>query len=298
MTQYTPEDAEMEKRLGALKMMGIRDVVLDNVKASMDSATIESMLTGVETSFRILGRSEMVTIKNDGMLYVTGNGMRMSPDLRRRCLTVVIDSGLQATARARGDFNGFDPPDVALKTRPAIINAALAVLKAYEDSHGEKDLPQQRRDVSSFEEWGYIRDVLIWLGYPDLGTELEDNQDNDEGDGVDAKDSVLRWFTRAWQAKRAEDDHLTSAGLIASLADSSSSTVRDILLEQRSHRTAERGGIETMNAALLSSALKKLGVLNATWPLELDGRIDTVRVLKTGPKYTVVLDPAPGTRVA
>ncbi len=279
MTTYAPDDEEMEKRMGALKMMGIRDVLLDNVKARMDSPIIESMITEERSHHRILGRSEEIELVNDGMIYVTGNGMTMSPDMRRRFLTLIIDSGRQIEAAKRGDFV-FDPPDLALKMRPRIIAAVLAVIKAFEDAK----VGTIGRPVPSFEDWSYVRDVLLWLDFPDLGEALEENLVDDEDGASYDKDRVLEWL-----AKKVPAEGLSANDIIEKLAGSThddDSKIHAILRRHKSTRAFSRTG-DLLTPELLRSALQKLEVLESSWPVTIDGRMEKVIVRKRGSQYRV-----------
>jgi hypothetical protein len=276
MTTYAADDDEMEKRMGALKMMGVRDVLLDNVKARMDSPIIESMITEERSHHRILGRSEEIELVNDGMIYVTGNGMTMSADMRRRFLTLIIDSGRQIEAAKRGDFD-FDPPDLAHQMRPRIIAAALAVTKGFEDAK----VSASARPVPSFEDWSYVRDVLLWLGYPDLGEALEENlADDEDGAGYD-KDIVLQWFARNVPASG-----LAAKEIIERLAGSKGLNVNDILLRHKSNKARSLTG-DVLTPELLRSALQKLALLESSWPVTIDDCSERMIVRKRGSLYCV-----------
>jgi hypothetical protein len=141
------------------------------------------------------------------------------------------------------------------------------------------------RPVPSFEDWSYVRDVLLWLGYPDLGEALEENLADDEDGASYDKDLVLEWFAR----------NVPSGGLAASeiLERLQGSEARDAdfeikraLLRHKSSKARSLTG-DVLTPELLRSALQKLEVLESSWPATIDGQSERVIVRKRGSLYQV-----------
>ncbi len=85
--QSAPRDEnELGKLLTATAAEGHDYLVLDNVSGYFASAELESFLTSPRRRGRILGHSQTVDAENTLNVFITGNGLTISPDLARRCL--------------------------------------------------------------------------------------------------------------------------------------------------------------------------------------------------------------------
>ena len=84
------KEEEWQKKLLALVLARRSVLLIDNVKSFMNSPSLEAYATTPTFCGRILGESREVCGPSDAMLLMTGNGMTISPDLRRRSLTVEL----------------------------------------------------------------------------------------------------------------------------------------------------------------------------------------------------------------
>ena len=93
---------ENEKRLGALLLEGSSINSLDNLSVDIGGDLLAQMVTQILIKPRILGRSEMPECENRGMLFATGNNIRVIGDMIRRTLVSWLDaSGPAGVARLR-----------------------------------------------------------------------------------------------------------------------------------------------------------------------------------------------------
>jgi hypothetical protein len=91
MTEAHDED-EWRKRITAVLRDGAQFVLLDNLKAPLNSAHLAAVLTSDDWTDRILGKSETVRIPNRAAWVATGNNLRMDGDIVRRTVWVRLDA--------------------------------------------------------------------------------------------------------------------------------------------------------------------------------------------------------------
>lgn len=84
------DEDETRKALTAIVREGRSVVLLDNQKSRLSSAALESFLSTPTWTDRLLGVSQMFTGRNLATLFVTSNGCRVSPDMRRRSLFIEL----------------------------------------------------------------------------------------------------------------------------------------------------------------------------------------------------------------
>lgn len=154
----TPE--EDEKRLSSVLMAGDAVLVIDNCDRPLGGDTLCSMLTQEVIASRVLGKSEVKRMPTNALVMATGNNLEVVGDLGRRTLVCRIDTG---TERPDQLVHGFSPTEEALRDRPALVVAALTVLRAYVVAGRPSPLPP----IGSFEDWNLVREALVWLGEDD-----------------------------------------------------------------------------------------------------------------------------------
>jgi hypothetical protein len=141
------DDDEMQKVL----LTAIREarpaVLLDNLKGHLSSAILEAFLSAPIFKGRKLGVNESIVGPNLSTVFITGNGLTISPDMRRRSLLVELH--LEVELAEDRDFKR--PLDLAalLALRPNIL-AALWALVRHWDSKGR---PTPSRGHSAFPGW-------------------------------------------------------------------------------------------------------------------------------------------------
>lgn len=154
----TPE--EDEKRLSSVLMAGDAVLVIDNCDRPLGGDTLCSMLTQEIIASRVLGKSEVKRMPTNALVMATGNNLEVVGDLGRRTLVCRIDTGAERPDQL---VHGFSPTEEALRDRPALVVAALTVLRAYVVAGHPGRLPP----IGSFEDWNLVREALVWLGEDD-----------------------------------------------------------------------------------------------------------------------------------
>lgn len=156
------DEAEDEKRLGALLLQGVPLLNIDNIERDLQGDLLCSALTETTIAIRILGKSEVPNMPSNVAMFATGNNLRARGDMVRRMLVCRIDPACERPdARSfKRNLNEWVPAN-----RARLLSAALTVLRAYIVAGKPKqDIPP----YGSFEEWsGLVRSSLVWLGMPD-----------------------------------------------------------------------------------------------------------------------------------
>lgn len=154
----TPE--EDEKRLSSILMAGDAVLVIDNCDRPLGGDTLCSMLTQEIIASRILGKSEVKRMPTNALVMATGNNLEVVGDLGRRTLVCRIDTGAERPDQL---VHGFSPTEEAMRDRPALVVAALTVLRAYVVAGRPNRIPP----IGSFDDWNLVREALVWLGEDD-----------------------------------------------------------------------------------------------------------------------------------
>ena len=84
------DQTETKKELLAAVIEARPYILFDNFKGHLNSPALEGFTTSTRFSGRILGVSKMFVGDNDMTVLVTGNGMSITPDMRRRSLPVEL----------------------------------------------------------------------------------------------------------------------------------------------------------------------------------------------------------------
>jgi putative DNA primase/helicase len=151
---------EMEKRLGSLLLEGPPIISIDNISFDLESDLLCQMTTQQIVKTRILGKSLTPECEWRGVVFVTGNNVRLVGDLTRRGLVCSMDANVEQPELREFEFN---PIERVLKDRGSYIAAAITVAKAWLAA-GSPAAPGVK-PLAGFAEWcSAVRLSLIWLG--------------------------------------------------------------------------------------------------------------------------------------
>ena len=158
---WTKDEKENEKMLGAVLLAGRGALAIDNVEIILGGGLISKILTELRMGVRILGKSEDPITEPIMLVTITGNNLRFRGDITARLLKARIDAGME---NPEDRVFNWDPVVYALEHRAELVHDVLTVLRAYIVS-GERIKCSQ---------WGYyvnwsrfVREPLLWLGEPD-----------------------------------------------------------------------------------------------------------------------------------
>jgi hypothetical protein len=144
------DDDEIRKNLTAAIREARMVVFFDNLKGKLSSSALEAFLSAPIWTDRKLGVNENITGENLATCFVTGNGMTVSPDMRRRSLFVELHQEVER-AEDRQFKRLLDLPTL-LGMRPKILAALWALIRNWD----EKGRPNPSRGHSAFPSWANI----------------------------------------------------------------------------------------------------------------------------------------------
>lgn len=188
------DEAEDEKKLGALLMRGVSAFNLDNIERPITGDFINSLLTAESVSTRILGQSKVVDLQTSVTVLATGNNLSFGSDMTRRVLLCRLDPQCERPDALTFDVNlrEFIPAN-----RHLLLGAILTILRAYIVAGKPK---QDISQYGSFEQWSdLIRSSLVWLGAADpcdTRARLESNDQSKE-----SLNAVLALWFAAYQSQ-------------------------------------------------------------------------------------------------
>lgn len=163
-------DAELGKRLGMFARIGAPLVCFDNAdEAVIGSDVLEEVVsTPSSYTFRVLGKSEGLTLPVRMVFAVTANNATWSRGMNRRILHVRLESPF-ADPENR-PLDSYRHPSraggllaYAIEHRGRLVHAALTILRAYAAA-GCPD----RISVGTFEAWAaLVPSAIVWAGGAD-----------------------------------------------------------------------------------------------------------------------------------
>ena len=223
--RYTKDEDEMSKVLASCAMAGDRNITFDNVPENMQvrDPVLAGLLTSPEFDFRILGTNERVKMSPVATFFMTGIKLEFSEEIQRRTMQIKIEPH-------KIPDNAPTPEAYASKNRSTLISAALTVVRGF---HLAKRPKAYQDTLASFEEWGFIRDMLAYADetIPDPKTSI--SEDLIENEEVSAKKEVVKGLfklgimaelrtaeyianeLRALNDRKTHDDNVLTARFVA-----------------------------------------------------------------------------------
>lgn len=200
MMPFPRNEEEMQKSIGATLLQGSSLVCFDNIEGILQSPTLALVLTAKEYQTRILGVSENMIAPNRATWVATGNNIRPSGDMPRRCYHIRLDAKRSRPYQGRS-FRHDNLLDWAREQRPLLLRSLLIIARAW---YQRKAKPISVDAWGSFEEWhrtiggilrsagveGFLGNLQSFLG------EADDNALQWEGFLTEIEQLYGReWFT-------------------------------------------------------------------------------------------------------
>ena len=154
---------ELRKELDAFAMARRPYMFLDDVGGHLRSHLLNRFITSPMHTGRKMGTGELFTAPNVTQVFITGNGLTLSPDLARRCL--IVDLFCAVEARGRKFERIITDAWLSRESTRAQFLAALWALVRYWQQCG-----CNRHDhlLESFEEWSAIvGGIVVEAGFCD-----------------------------------------------------------------------------------------------------------------------------------
>lgn len=147
----------LTKLLASAALAGSPYLIFDNWGKGhvIGNPSLEAFITSSTYSDRVLGVSKMFTVEKQCLVFISGNGARVSPDMRRRSLVVDLEV-VEARSEDREIKNPMGEPEI-LKDRPKILAALWAIIREW----NAKGRPDGSFRHGSFAMWSKMFGGMI-----------------------------------------------------------------------------------------------------------------------------------------
>ncbi|MEQ9145220.1 MAG: toprim domain-containing protein [Parvibaculaceae bacterium] len=186
------DDEEWRKRLTA-KLRQIPSIVLiDNLRATLDSSALAAALTAPFWEDRILGHSEMARLPIRCLWIATGNNPEFSNEMARRLVRIRLDPHTDRPWQ-RSDFRHPDLMSWVRANRARLVAACLTLCQAWIAA----GRPRGGRAIGSFENWAHVLGgVLEVAGIPGFLGNLEEMMESSDSEGAAWNAFIGAWWDR------------------------------------------------------------------------------------------------------
>jgi len=190
--QLNGTDEEIDKRLVGLLLKAKPVVHLDNLRAYIDSGALASLLTAECYQGRMLGSNAMPELKNRTVLVASGNNVRMSSEMTKRTVPIVLQPSDDAP-ELREDFHHPDLRAHVRENRRLVLECLLGMIANWERA----GRPGGAARLGGFEAWArVVGGVMGAQGFDQWLSNLREWQREADPHGED-----LSTFVEAWYAK-------------------------------------------------------------------------------------------------
>lgn len=186
------DDEEWRKRVTA-KLRQIPAIILiDNLRAKLDSSAVAAALTAPFWEDRVLGVSEMTRLPIRCLWIATGNNPEFSNEMARRLVRIRLDANVEQPWHR----SGFRHPDLMVwvrANRGRIVAACLTLCQAW-IAAGK---PRGTKTIGSYENWAQIvGGVLETVGIPGFLGNLEEMMAASDSEGAGWSAFIAAWWDR------------------------------------------------------------------------------------------------------
>jgi hypothetical protein len=166
---------ELDKVLSSYATTAAPLVAIDNVTTPVEGGPLDKALTAERVEIRPLGRTAVLSLPWRALVTLTGNGLDVRGDTRRRLLV----ARLEPLDESPEDRTGFKIPDLRAwcrEHRGRLIAAALTLLRAYVVA-GRPNMGT--RTWGSYESWAaLVPPAIVFAGGIDpMGCQLRPEED-------------------------------------------------------------------------------------------------------------------------
>ncbi|HJT57582.1 MAG TPA: hypothetical protein VJ761_13860, partial [Ktedonobacteraceae bacterium] len=156
ITEASSEE-EWSKLITSLLLEGATLISIDNVTLPLRSARLAAALTSDEWRSRLLGQSRTIIVPQRATWLATGNNIRVSGDMMRRCYRIRLDAKMSRPWQRQG----FSHPDLlafVAGQRCEILVALLTLVRAwYAAGQPGVEMP----GMATFSGWSHMLGSLL-----------------------------------------------------------------------------------------------------------------------------------------
>jgi hypothetical protein len=184
-TGTKPKDEDEMRKTLLTAVLEARPVIFfDNVKKHLASEALEGFLTAQTIQDRVLGVSKSFRGENNAVVFVTGNGCTVSPDMRRRSL--FSELFLEAERAEYRVFQHELEVQALLERRSYILSALWAMIREWDGANR----PKPSRGNSSFPEWSNLIGGIVQNAGYGCAVESAQMESAADTDGEDIRSLV------------------------------------------------------------------------------------------------------------
>jgi hypothetical protein len=153
----TPNRDEQRKELLSFLLGGETYHFTDNVNRRIEGSVLASILTSGFFMGRILGRSQNARIPVKATFIIAGNNPEVSDEISRRCLPILLDTGLDDPTKGR-TFVHDDLEAWVAANRAKLVASVLTIVQGWV-ARGKPKWKGQR--LASFESWSEVMGGIL-----------------------------------------------------------------------------------------------------------------------------------------
>ncbi len=174
-------EEEWRKMITSALREGSNLMFFDNIDATLKSPSLVRVLTSPKWAERLLGKSEMLSLKQGTNLYANGNRLAIGGDLSRRCHLAQMDAGMPRPWERNPSL--FRHPNIkgwVKENRGPLLAALLTMARAWVEAGRPSGT---EKVLGSFQEWVEILGgILSYAGVSGFLDNLETlYRETDEG---------------------------------------------------------------------------------------------------------------------
>lgn len=195
-TMLPKNEEEFSKVITAKSKSSNQHLFFDNVRF-ISSDHYASMITSEYCEGRVLGKSEMVLIRNKFIHVMSGNNINLDVDFNRRLVRILLDANT-----SQPELRTFKHPYLAQHIRDnrgAIVGALLTVIGNW---FAQGKPLYQGKLKASFEAWSQvIGGILESAGIPGFLQTPQDEHSSPEAEQADSETEFLSLWVSRWLAE-------------------------------------------------------------------------------------------------
>ena len=204
-------DDEWRKRITATLLEAPPLIVIDNVEHPLNSAALSAALSASVVKDRILGGSKNARLVVRTTWCATGNNIKVSADLMRRCYRIRLDAKL-ARPWKRDGWRHNDLLGWAAEHRGELLAALLTLARGWWSQGCPK--PVDTPSLAGFQQWAdMVGGLLAVAGVEGFLGDLDATYDS-----IDDETAEWEVFLAAWRG-RFGDDAVTLSTFEAAMQD-------------------------------------------------------------------------------
>lgn len=194
-------EEEWRKQITSVLAEGRTVVTVDNLTLPLKSAQLAKALTSEVWSDRVLGRSEILNLRQRATWVATGNNIRIGDDMLRRVYRVRLDARVgKPWTRKAEEFTHPDLLGWVRENRGELLAALLTVARSWFAAGCPE--PKHVPVMGSFDEWvRVIGGILENAGVEGFLTNLDSLQEEAGGEAEEWEAFLAEWH-RAFGSKQ------------------------------------------------------------------------------------------------